>query len=158
MAEVGDDAAGFDLEFGDAVPDFALVGHWGAAGFQGAWTERVFLERALVGHDVAGFAERLGGVGPAALLGATDGDLGLGDFFDQDGGVEDAVLLGAGEFLAVDEEDGFVGAVDDHQVGTEPAAETSVMAMSQVARASPRVRYWNVPSAGAMRGRMVMFL
>ena len=81
------------------------------------WTERVFRARALVGHDVAGFAECLGGVGPAALLGATDGDFGLRDFFDQDRGVEDAVLFGAGEFLAVNEQDGFVGAVNDHEVG-----------------------------------------
>jgi hypothetical protein len=59
----------------------------------------------------------MGGVGPAALLGATDGDPGLGNFFDQDRGVEDAVLFGAGEFFTVNEQDRLVGAVDEHQLG-----------------------------------------
>jgi len=75
-----------------------------------------FLGAALVSRDVAGFAERLGGVGPSALLGATDRDFGFGGFFEQNGGVEDAVLLGAGEFLAVNQEDGFVAPVDHQQL------------------------------------------
>jgi len=67
-------------------------------------------------HDVAGFAEPLGGVGPSAPLRATDRDLGFGGFLEQDGGVEDAVLLGACKFLAVNQEDGFVAPVDHQQL------------------------------------------
>jgi len=75
-------AAGFDLEFGDSVPDFALVRLGRAARFEGLVDGAGFAGAGLVGHHVAGFAEGLGGVGPAALLGATDRDLCLRDFFD----------------------------------------------------------------------------
>src|ERR1035438_2597459 len=69
--------AGLRLKRCDAVPDFALVGRRGAARLQGGLDGPRFLGTALVGHDVAGLAERLGGVSPAALLGATHGDFGL---------------------------------------------------------------------------------
>ena len=61
--------------------------------------------------------ERARPVGPPALLDAAHGDLYLRARRDEDGRVEDAVLLDARELLAVDEEDALVGAVDDLELG-----------------------------------------
>ena len=108
--------AGFGLEVGNAIPDFALVGVVGTGRRQAAVDGLGLLGPGPVIHDVSGFAERLGGVGPSALLCATDRDFGFGGFFEQNGGVEDAVLLGAGEFLAVNQKDGFVAPVDHQQL------------------------------------------
>lgn len=109
--------AGFGLELMDAIPNFALIRIVLAVGFERCLDGPGFAGTRLPRHEVAGFAEGLGGVGPAALLGATDWDHGRGNSLDQDGGVEDAVLLGAGNFFPIHEEDGVVGAVDNLELG-----------------------------------------
>lgn len=81
-----------------------------------------FSGAALVGHNVPRYLEYLGSIRPAALLGAADRDFGLRDFFDQDGGVENPVLLGTGEFFTVDQQHGFVAAIYDHQLRHGPAS------------------------------------
>ena len=54
---------------------------------------------------------------PAALLDARDGDRQLRAGADEHGDVEDPVLLGADELLAVVEQHGHVERVDDRELG-----------------------------------------
>jgi hypothetical protein len=54
---------------------------------------------------------------PAPALHTGDGDDDLGVASDQDGDVEDAVLLGAHQFLTVQEQDALVGQVVEAQLG-----------------------------------------
>ena len=57
------------------------------------------------------------GAVPAALLDAGDGDRQLRAGADEHGDVEDPVLLGADELLAVVEQHGLVERVDDRELG-----------------------------------------
>ncbi len=68
-----------------------------------------------VGHDLA-LRELARRVGPAPLLGAADRDDQVAVPADEDGGVEDAVLLGAAQLLAVEHENALVSLVDDAQL------------------------------------------
>jgi hypothetical protein len=63
------------------------------------------------GTEVPGF------VGPAAPLHATDRNLDLAPGREEDGRVEDAILLGSHEFFAFEEEDTNIAAVLDQQIG-----------------------------------------
>ena len=70
-------------------------------------------------------------VRPAARLDAGDRDVELGAGRDEDRPLEDAVLLGADELLALVEEDALLQRVDEAKGGTEPASSTSVTARPQ---------------------------
>ena len=61
--------------------------------------------------------ERGRGAVPTPLLDAGDGDRHFRAGTDEDGDVEDPVLLGADELLAVVEQHGFVERVDDRELG-----------------------------------------
>src|SRR5579864_8559746 len=59
----------------------------------------------------------LGFVGPAALLHATDRNLDLALGREEDGRVEDAILLGPHKFFALKEEDTNIAGVLDQEIG-----------------------------------------
>ena len=61
--------------------------------------------------------EVLGFVCPAALLHATDRNLDLALGREEDGRVEDAILLGPDEFFAFEEEDTNIAGVLDQEIG-----------------------------------------
>ena len=73
-----------------------------------------------VGDELA-LVELPGGVGPAPLLGAAHRHDQAAVPADQDAGVEDAVLLGAAQLLAVEHQHAPVALVDDAQLGHRPA-------------------------------------
>ena len=56
----------------------------------------------------------------------------------QNGQVDDAVLLGADQFFAVDDQRAFRAAIDDAELGDGPRSEVSVTSTRPEARASSR--------------------
>ena len=102
------------LLLADLLPHLAL----GDAAGERLRGEHLGLAAAQVGvRDVRGRVEVDRGAVPAALLDAGDGDRQLRAGADEHRDVEDPVLLGADELLAVVEQHGLVERVDDGELG-----------------------------------------
>ena len=111
---------GFHIELAqilvDVVPDSPLVGAELAGALKRGHHVLLVDMAQFTGRNVARFLEMRRGVRPAALLGAAHGDNRLGVRPQQDGGVDDPVLLGSSQLLAVQDEHGDGGAVGDLQL------------------------------------------
>ena len=108
-------------QLGDLVPDLSLVGAELPPRPQ-ALAHSLHVEHAhFLVHDVPGFQEFPRLVAPPAVLDATDWDFDRGLRRDEDGRVEDPVLLGPPELLAVEEEDRDVALVGDRELGDRAA-------------------------------------
>ncbi len=109
--------ARFDLQLGNLLPDFALIGMVGSALVERSGHGTGFAGAGFRSHDVRRRRKVRGFVGPPTLFGARDGDFGFGFAADEDAGVEDAVLLGPNQFLAVHKENGGVTLIDNEKFG-----------------------------------------
>ncbi|OQB92705.1 MAG: hypothetical protein BWX84_00880 [Verrucomicrobia bacterium ADurb.Bin118] len=107
---------GLGQELENPVPHFALIGTRRGI-FRKRSGDRAALERAnLAFKESIGHGEVRRGISPASLLCATDRHDCAGTFLQQDGGVEDPVLLGAQQFLTVNNEHRLFAVVFNQQL------------------------------------------
>jgi hypothetical protein len=101
--------------FGDAVPDGPLVALGLTSGAEAVLNVAALALPQAARGVIAGLEGRTD-VAPPAFLDARDGDASLRLRRQKYAGVQDAILLRALEFLAIDQQDGPIGVVDGQEL------------------------------------------